>query len=305
MTQIERKSQVDGGMQPLPAFASFVRRIELTQHKLVLFLYDAQPGDSRRAPLLLVHGLGDEADTWRHVLPALAAQQRVLAVDLPGFGRSDKPDASYTVPWYAAVLCDLLDTLHIERAAVVGHSLGAITAHWLALEHPERVERLALLAGGLVAPTRKPDISTLLLLTPGLGEWLYTRLRKSPQAAYDSLRPFYANLDGLPQADRDFLFRRVNERVGNDDQRRAFFRTLRALAKWLPAQQKTLASRLAECKTPTTVLWGELDHVASVENGRALAALYPPAQLTILSDTGHNLQQERPEAVIATISIGS
>ena len=90
MTQIERKSQVDGGMQPLPAFASFVRRIELTQHKLVLFLYDAQPGDSRRTPLLLVHGLGDEADTWRHVLPALAAQQRVLAVDLPGFSQQQQ-----------------------------------------------------------------------------------------------------------------------------------------------------------------------------------------------------------------------
>lgn len=289
-------------MQPLPALAPFVRRVALAQHKITLFLYDTRPDDHTTVPLLLVHGLGDEADTWRHMLPALAAPRRVLAIDLPGFGRSDKPDASYAVPWYAAVLCDLLDTLQIERVALAGHSLGAIICHWLALEQPERVEWLALLAGGLVAAPRKPDLNTLLLLTPGIGEWLYTRLRKNPQAAYDSLRPFYANLDALPQSERDFLFQRVNERVWNDDQRRAFFCILRGLARWLPAQQKSLASRLTRFMTPTSALWGEKDHVASVENGRLLATLQPTARLTVLPGAGHNLQQEQPEAVAKALS---
>jgi pimeloyl-ACP methyl ester carboxylesterase len=292
-------------MQPLPEFAPFVRRVALPKSGLVLFLYDTQPDaqdTASGAPLLLVHGLGDEADTWRRVLPALATQRRVLALDLPGFGRSDKPDAPCTVPWYAAVLGDLLDTLRIDRAVLAGHSLGAITCQWLALEQPARVDRLLLLAGGLAAAPRKPDFNTLLLLTPGVGEWLYTRLRKDPQAAYASLRPFYADLDALPEADRAFLFQRVNERVWNDDQRRAFFRTLRGLAGWLPGLQKTLAPRLAACTTPTAVLWGERDAVASVENGRALAALQPAARLTILPGAGHNLQQEQPEAVIEAIS---
>lgn len=289
-------------MQPLPALSPFVRRVALTQHKLTLFLYDTRPDDHTSIPLLLVHGLGDEADTWRHMLPTLAAQRRVLAVDLPGFGRSDKPDASYAVPWYAAVLCDLLDTLQIERVALAGHSLGAITCQWLALEQPARVEQLTLLAGGLVAAPRKPDLNTLLLLTPGIGEWLYTRLRKNPQAAYASLRPFYANLDALPQSERDFLFQRVNERVWNDDQRRAFFCILRGLARWLPAQQKSLASRLTRFMTPTSALWGEKDHVASVENGRLLATLQPTARLTVLPGAGHNLQQEQPEAVAKALS---
>jgi pimeloyl-ACP methyl ester carboxylesterase len=284
-------------MQPLPALTPFARRVALAQHKFTIFLYDTQPDAQAGAPLLLVHGLGDEADTWRHVLPTLAAQRRVLALDLPGFGRSDKPDAPYTVPWYAAVLDDLLDTLHIDRAVLAGHSLGAITCHWLALEQPARVERLALLAGGLAAAPRKLDLNTLLLLTPGIGEWLYTRLRKDPQAAYASLRPFYADLDALPQPERDFLFQRVNERVWNDDQRRAFFRTLRGLARWLPAQQKSLARRVAGVTTPTIVLWSEKDHVASVENGRLLATLQPSAHLTVLPDAGHNLHQEQPEAV--------
>lgn len=215
-------------MPPLPAFAPFVRRVVLAQHRLTLFLYDTHPDDHDDVPLLLVHGLGDEADTWQHLLPMLAAKRRVLAVDLPGFGRSDKPNAPYTVPWYAAVLCGLLDTLQLERVALVGHSLGAMTSQWLALEQAARVEGLALLAGGLAAAPRRLDWNTLLLLTPGIGEWVYTQLRKNPQAAYDSLRPFYADLDALPQSERDFLYQRVNERVWNDDQRRAFFRSLRA-----------------------------------------------------------------------------
>lgn len=284
-------------MQPLPLLAPLARRVELPRHKLTLFLYDTQPAVRDDVPLVLVHGLGDEADTWRQVLPSLAVKRRVLAVDLPGFGRSDKPDAPYTVPWCAAVLCELLDALQIEEVALAGHSLGAITCHWLALQHTPRVERLALLAGGLVAAPRKLDWNTLLLLTPGVGEWLYTRLRHDPQAAYASLRPFYGDIDALPQAERDFLFQRVNERVWNDEQRRAFFRTLRRLARWLPAQQKTVARHLAGFTTPTIVLWGEQDRIANLANGRLLATLQPAARLTVLAGAGHNLHQEQPAAV--------
>lgn len=290
-------------MPPLPAFAPFVRRVKLARNDFSLFLYDTQPDAVGGAtPLLLVHGLGDEADTWRHVLPALAAQRRVIAVDLPGFGRSDKPDAPYAVPWFAGVLLDLLDTLQIERVALAGHSLGAVTSHWLVLEQPARIDRLALLDGGLVAKPGKLDMGTLLFLTPGIGEWLYTRLRKDPQAAYDSLRPYYANLDSLPEADRALLYERVNQRVWSDDQRRAFFRTFRGLVRWLPGQQKDLPARLAAVTVPTHVLWGEQDRIASVENGRALAAMQPGVQLTILPGAGHNIQQEAPVQVIETIS---
>lgn len=290
-------------MPPLPELAPFVRRVALARHGFSLFLYDTQPdaggGDT---PLLLVHGLGDEADTWRHVLPALAARRRVLAVDLPGFGRSDKPDAPYSVPWYAGVLLDLLDTLAIDRVVLAGHSLGAVTSHWLVLEQPARIDRLALLDGGLVAAPRKLDLPTMLFLAPGIGEWLYTRLRKDPQAAYDSLRPYYADLDALPEADRALLFERVNQRVWSDDQRRAFFRTFRGLVRWLPGQQKGLADRLAAVTTPTHVLWGEQDRIAGVDNGRTLAAMQHGAQLTVIPGAGHNIQQEAPAAVIEAIS---
>ena len=63
------------------------------------------------------------------------------------------------------------------------------------------------------------NLNLLLFMIPGVGEWLYTRLRRDPQAAYDTLRPYYADLEGMAQADRDFLFQRVNERVWSDKQK--------------------------------------------------------------------------------------
>lgn len=300
MAEKNLQAQFRPAMQPLPELTPYVRTVALHHSNVSLFAYDTQAGGD--LPLLFVHGLGDEADTWRRVLPALAAHRRVIAIDLPGFGRSDKPDAPYSVPWYADILRDLLDTLQIGRVVLIGHSLGAVTSHWLALESPERVAGLMLLAGGLAVAPQKLSLNTLWMLTPGIGEWLYTRLRKNPQAAYASLRPFYADIDALPQRERDFLFQRVNERVQSDEQRRAFFRTLRGLVRWLPAQQEALAGRLASFATPTTVLWGDLDAVSSVENGRVLATMQPGAQLTVLHGAGHNLQQEHAETVIDAIS---
>ncbi|MCB0149195.1 MAG: alpha/beta hydrolase, partial [Caldilineaceae bacterium] len=97
-------------------------------------------------------------------------------------------------------------------------------------------------------------------------------------------------------------YERVNQRVWNDDQRRAFFRTFRGLVRWLPGQQKELPAQLAAVTTPTHVVWGELDRIAAVENGRTLAAMQPGAQLTIVPGAGHNIQQEAPAQVIETIS---
>ena len=134
-----------------------------------------------------------------------------------------------------------------------------------------------------------------------MGEWLYNRLRKDPQAAYETLRPYYGDLDRLPEADRDFLFQRVNERVWSDGQRRAFFSTFRGLARWLPAQQRTLPARLAASEVPTTAIWGELDRMNSVESGRRLVELQPTARLVVVPGAGHNVHQENPDAVLGAI----
>lgn len=283
-------------MQSWPGLLEYARTIQLPRLALNIFLYEA--GNLESPAIILVHGLGDEADTWRYILPGLSSAYHVIALDLPGFGRSDKPERSYTAVFYQEVLFDLQQTLGIERATLVGHSLGAAIVQSFALNYPAQVERLALVAGGLAARNQKLDLPTLAYLVPGLGEWLYNHLRRDAQSAFKTLAPYYHDLSAISIEDQAFLFQRVNERVWSDGQRRAFLSTLRNLARWLPAQQRQLPESLGKLFFPTQVVWGLDDRISSIENGRWLVKIQPTAKLTEIPGAGHNLQQEKPEMLL-------
>lgn len=287
-------------MSPYPGFEPFVSRVKLPECGVELFLYDTGSPDAE--PYLLVHGLGDESDTWRGVLPGLAERYRVLALDLPGFGRSSKPRRAYTVTFYQQVLLELLGQLNLGQVRLAGHSLGALLAHSFTLEHPTKVTHLVLLGGSLLMQSQGLSLSLLLSLIPGVGEWSYTRLRRAPQKAYQTLAPYYADLAGLPAAERSFLFTRVNQRVWDDAQRYAYFSIFRNLAGWVSRQQRGLVERLADWQIPTRLVWGELDHLNSPENGRQLARLQPNTTLHLIAGAGHNVQQEAPARTLAVLA---
>src|SRR3954464_2727381 len=103
-------------------------------------------------PLLLLHGIGNSAQTWAGVIEKLAAQYTVLAPDLLGHGSSDKPRGDYSIAGYANGMRDLLSVLDIERATVVGHSLGGGIALQFAYQFPERCQRLVLVGSGGLGP---------------------------------------------------------------------------------------------------------------------------------------------------------
>jgi pimeloyl-ACP methyl ester carboxylesterase len=286
-------------MQPFPGLERWSRQVTLPSSGIQIHLYDT--GEAANPPVLLLHGLGDEADTWRHVLPLIADQHRVIAPDLPGFGRSEKSKRKHSIPFFAAALLELLDPLSIRRVVLVGHSMGAIIAQTIALEHPERVERLVLISGSLVSKDTPLNLGLLLFLTPVLGEGTYNRLRKDPHAASRTREPNYPRRADRHQGARDFLYQRVNERVWSDGQRQGFLSSLRSLAAWIPAAQKNLPARLSGWQIPTLVLWGENDRVSPVENARALVALLPSARLVVVPEAGHNLQQEKAGVVAEAI----
>jgi pimeloyl-ACP methyl ester carboxylesterase len=171
----------------------------------------------------------------------------------------------------------------------------------IVLTRPERATGLVLLDGTLVATGQALNLQLLLFMIPGVGEWLYNRLRRDPLEAYDTLRPYYADLDGLAQADRDFLFQRVNERVWSDKQRRAYFSVLRRLALWVTRQQKSLPERLGRCQTPTLVIWGEADRIVSESAAERLVELQATARLVTIAGAGHLPHQEKPAAVLEAI----
>lgn len=288
-----------GEMQPWPALAPYARRVLLPRNRVELFLYDANPSEAQT--LLLIHGLGDEADTWRYLLPELSRNYRVIALDLPGFGRSQEAPAGCNAPSNQAVILELLDTLGIKSAVLVGHSYGAVLAEALARESTQRVLGLALLSGTLTMTSARIDMATLLFMVPVVGEWLYTRLRRDPEAAYRTLTAYYLSLANMPSEDCSFLYQRVNERVWSDRQRKAFFSALRDMARWLPAQQKKFRQAGNLGALPILVLWGKEDRMTDIRSAHEFVAQQPAAQLVIVADAGHNLHQEKPSLVVNAI----
>lgn len=289
------------------------RREVTIDRGLRLHCYEAGAPDA--PALLLLHGLGDEADTWRHVLPTLAQHYHVIAPDLPGFGRSDRPHRAYTQPFFARCIKDLMTALGIDQATIAGHSMGAAIAQRLALVRPELIKRLILISAALPVaadpqaidnvPRGRPSSRTLWFLVPGAGEIVYNNLRRSQEAAYETLRPYYANIDALSPEDQTFLRDRVWARVWNAGQRRAFLSSMRWIAIERGIRPPLARERIAALATPTLLIWGDQDQLVPAGVGERLAALLPNARLQIIANCGHMPQLEHPDALIAAIGGGN
>ena len=286
-------------MQPWPSIASYAKEVNLQEIDLKIFYYEA--GFSQDQPLFMIHGLGDEADTWRHVLLPLAEEFHIFAIDLPGFGRSDQPDVDYTPQFIMKTLLRFMDQLSIKSPILMGSSLGAILAHGIAIHQPELVSKLILVGGGLLQNNARKDWGLRLMRLPILGEWLYTRLRKDSKAAFASLRSVYHQLEHLPKDDRDFLFTRVNQRVWSDGQRRAYFSTLRKLIPWYKYIQENLPDQLKQFEIPTLIIRGEFDQLFSKFNADEIARLQPKATNVIIQGVGHLPHQENPESFLQEV----
>lgn len=292
-----------GPMQPAPQLAPYARTLRLQSPDVSIHCFAA--GAPHAPAIVLIHGLQDEADTWRHIFERLAQAYRVIALDLPGFGRSDKARRRYSVPFYARAVLGLMDALKISYATLIGSSLGAMIAETIALTHPARVFRLALVGGTIhivERPAAAPRSLVQILRLPANDRRYFEALRRSPQAAYDSLRPYYANLDSLPQTDRDFLFQRVNERVWDEAQRLASLSVQMNLLAFLAFQGRRLAQRIPTSPIPTVVIWGAEDRVLPIRNGMARAALQRDARFICVEAAGHLPHQEKPEDFLRAIA---
>jgi pimeloyl-ACP methyl ester carboxylesterase len=248
--------------------------------------------------ILLIHGIGDSSDTWRQLIPNLSQDYRVIAPDLLGHGRSDKPRADYSVAAYANGMRDLLSVLDVERATVIGHSLGGGVAMQFAYQYPERCERLVLVSTGGVSHEVHPALRLaatpaaelvlpLLRLAParvlGLGaicalEWLNTDLGRDAEHIE---RMF----DALPDATA----------------RRAFVRTIRAVVDWR-GQAITMLDRCYLTRgMPTLLVWGAHDAVLPLRHGEMARAAMPGSKLAVFRHAGHFPHQADPEKFMAVL----
>ena len=282
------------------ALNPYARTVTLPGSGQSLFLYEA--GKAHQPGMLLVHGLGDEADTWRRVLPALAERHHVVAPDLPGFGRSPLPvGRRLTLRRLGALLAELARHCGLGQMTLIGSSLGAALSQVIALQEPGMVSRLILEDGGLLANARL-DVGLLLGLVPGIGESRYRRLADDLDAAYASLTPYYADLEALPSEEREFLRQRVAERVASRTQMRAYFSFFRSFAGLLLTRGRSLSRRARALPMPTLYVWGGKDHIVPKESAEATIKEHRGARLVIIPQAGHLPHQETPAEFLSAIA---
>jgi pimeloyl-ACP methyl ester carboxylesterase len=234
--------------------------------------------------LLLIHGIGDSSDSWRPVLEELAEHHTVVAPDLLGHGRSEKPRADYTVAGYANGMRDLLSVLEIERATVVGHSLGGGVAAQFAYQFPERCERLVLVGSGGVGRTVSPLLR--FAAVPG-AEALMPILGTPPVKLLSRLGAGLLRiLDTALGRDAEEILA-VFDALPNTEARRAILRTLRSGVDW-QGQVITMLDRayLAE-GVPTLIIWGRRDAIIPLGHGRLAHLAFPGSELEIFDEAGH------------------
>lgn len=296
---LNEKEKFQQKMEPWPDLKPYGKKIEICNGDLRLFVYETGKGNP--ISLVMIHGLGDEADTWRHTINPLRDDFHIIAVDLPGFGRSDLPERKITGAFLLDCLSELLEVSEIENAVLIGNSLGGELAHAFALKYPERVDGLVLVDGALLHIDPMGDLSFRLMQIPLLGEWLYKRLRKDPQAAFDSLRNVYHELDEMPEADKTFLFTRVNKRVWSDKQSKAFFSTLRNLSSWVKNRQANLSEKLKDFQIPTLIIRGEFDSLFTKKNAKGVERVQPNAIFVEIKNAGHLPHQEVPEVFLKVL----
>ena len=248
--------------------------------------------------LLLIHGIGGSSRTWQPVLPLLADRCTVIAPDLLGHGASAKPRADYSLGGFANGMRDLLAVLGVERATVVGHSLGGGVALQLAYQYPQLCERLVLISsGGLGA-----EVTPLLRATavPGAGFAIAASVRLPVRLPLLAAARAAAAVGLLDSHDVDELGE-VWSGLRDSSTRSAFLRTLRSVVD-LRGQSVSSRDRLhLAAAIPMLLVWGSRDPVLPVAHARAVAQELTGCRLEVVPGAGHQPHRCDPRRVAEAV----
>lgn len=255
-------------------------------------LYTEEFGQGR--PILLLHGLGASMFTWRNLIPALSRHNRVIAIDMKGFGKSEKPFTQAYTPYdHTNLVLAFIRKRGLRDATIIGHSFGGAIGLLATLRlnetNPGAVRDLILMNApayeqpgtGFVRFMKMPVLPylALLLSPPELATWLSLDKVQADRLSFDELRgyaePFY-----------------------DAAARHALITTARRIK---PRDVELLTARYSSIKQRTLVVWCDGDHTVPIETGLKLVKALPRARMKVLKGCGHVPQDERPEAVMQLI----
>jgi pimeloyl-ACP methyl ester carboxylesterase len=244
--------------------------------------------------LLLIHGMAGSSETWRAVIPQLSRKYRVVAPDLLGHGKSDKPRGDYSLGAFAVWLRDLLDELGISRATVIGQSLGGGVAMQFVYQHPDYCQRLVLISSGGLGP----DVGwTLRLLSAPGAELILPAIAPPPVLTVGNKLRSWFSAAGL-QSPRGAEIWSAYSSLSDGKTRQAFLRTLRSVVDPRGQAVSALNRLHLTSELPTMVIWGDQDRIIPVGHGYALHEARPGSRLEVLEGVGHFPHVERPSEVV-------
>ncbi len=246
-------------------------------------------------PVLMIHGLGATKVSFLPTIAALADRFRMIAVDLPGFGDSVKPlRAAYDPAYFAKAMIALLDAEGIERAHLVGNSMGGRVALEIGLRYPERVNRIGLLAPSLAWLRDRPWAPFLRLVAPQLGV-----IQPAPRVLVEALvrRVVPGGREEWTAAGIDEFLRSYLTPRG----RAAFYAAARNIYLEEPHGPNGFWTRLADLEPDSLFVWGTKDPVVPISFARHVREVLPQAQHLELN-CGHVPQLERPKQTHAALA---
>lgn len=233
------------------------------------------------SPVILIHGFGGSTYTWRKLIPCLADTHTVYAIDLPGFGLSDKPPRSdYSLAAQAHTVIAWMDRLNLSRATLVGHSMGGVVAAYAALERPSVIENLILVEPGFYHGK-----------APSFLRYLFFPLQRI------FAKSFYTRTGRIRSLAMSFY----NKDLVTDEVLEGYLKAAKtpgavdALAHMMSsAAGESYEGLSARISVPTLLVWSSTNKNNPLSDGERLAREIRHSRLIVVQDSGHYIQEEQP-----------
>lgn len=257
-----------------------------------------------------VHGLGGSATNWTDLAGQLAGHSaRGLALDLPGFGRSEPPrDFDFSIPAHAGAVARFIQGLGVGPVHLFGNSMGGAISMNVAADHPELVRTLTLVSPAVpdLRPltSRMSDPRLAIAYLPLVGATVRRRITADPldTRVFRLMKLCFAEFDKVPASRRAEAARELVERERFVWANPALARsTLGLFRSWLVPRSRSMWQLAPRITAPTLVVWGAQDKLVTVRKAPRTAQLIPRARLLVLPRTGHVAQMERPGKVARAV----
>ncbi len=259
-------------------FASFVIFAQAPQEKTATVfgakIRYLEAGDAAKPTVILLHGLGAQAESWQLNIAALSQNYRVIAPDQIGFGKSDKPLLKYRVGTYADFLDKFMSELKIEKASLVGNSMGGWVAGLFAVKYPSKVEKIVLVDAAGLMP-KEIDFDRIYQLNNSTRDEIRANLKLI------FANPALANNEALVD---QFMTQRI---IAGDGY------TINSLIESIKRKEDFLDAHLDEIKKTTLIIWGKQDGIIPVTDADRFNKGIAGSQLVVFDNCGHVPQFEK------------